>query len=299
MSDLYEKMTAYCEVRCDVPLSSLTTLRIGGTARYVACPGSLVALDGLMRVITEEKAAWKIFGKGSNLLCSDDAYDGVIIKLDSGFTHSYFEGDLLTAEAGASIIALASEAMRHSLSGLEFACGIPGTLGGALFMNAGAYKASMADLTEEVLVYRDGRIEWVKGEDCHFGYRCSDFQKHSDWIILGARLRLKPGIQQEISALMADRKERRMNTQPLNYPSCGSVFRNPEGHFAWKLIDGIGYRGKRKGGVLVTEKHPNFIVNENEATAQDYIEMVEEIRALVKENFGVDLKTEMELFNWH
>lgn len=298
MKNIYEELLGYSEVDVDHSLAAMTTLRIGGKASYTVYPENQVALDSIMRLIKERNLPYKVIGKGSDLLCSDDDFDGVVIRLDRHFHHSYFDDCVVSAQAGCSIILLAVEAMKRGLSGLEFASGIPGTIGGAIFMNAGAYKSSMSDILDEVLVLRDGTSEWIKAEECEFGYRSSIFQKHPEWIILGARIRLTPKDSRQISDLMEDRRKRRMASQPLDYPTCGSVFRNPEGMNAWQLIDGIGYRGKRIGDAMVSEKHCNFICNMGNAKAQDYLQLVHEIQQKVFEKYGVELHTEMELFNW-
>lgn len=288
----------YADAETGRSFSTMTTLRIGGKARYVLYPKTCTALDAVMNYLAGHDIPYKMLGKGSDILCSDRYYDGAVIRLDKHFNHSYFENEYLTAEAGSSIIALAAAAMNHSLSGLEFASGIPGTLGGALFMNAGAYRSSMSEIVTEVLVYRERRFEWITNEECGFGYRQSIFQKHPEWIILAARMKLTPAKEQVIHDLMENRRQRRMESQPLDFPSCGSVFRNPEGMNAWQLIDGIGYRGKTRGGACVSEKHCNFIVNTGNASAEDYLALVDEIIEKVRDKYGVELQTEMEKFNW-
>ena len=297
MSTLYEELAGICHTEKNVSFRKMTTLRVGGNAAYVVFPDNEVALDAVMRVIRKHGLTYKVLGKGSNLLCGDGDYDGVVIRLDRYFTDFFFAGNDVTVQAGCSIIALASEALKRSLSGLEFACGIPATVGGTVFMNAGAYKSSMSDVVEEVFVYRDGALCWMSSEECEFDYRTSVFQKHPDWIITAVRLHLTPKDADEIRSLMDSRRERRFATQPLNYPSCGSVFRNPEGMNSWKLIDGIGYRGHEHGGACVSEKHPNFIINKGDATARDYIELVEDIQKKVFDQYGILLRTEMEKFN--
>ena len=296
--DLYRKLKRLSAVETDQPLSKMTTLRIGGVAKYVVYPNSAVALDAVISLLKKENVPWKIIGKGSDLLCSDDPYDGVIVRLDRHFRNYYFDGDQVISQAGASIIALSVDAAKNGLSGLEFASGIPGTVGGAVFMNAGAYKASIADILDEVIVYRNCRMEWIPVEECGFSYRSSIFQQHPDWIIAAARMTLVPKDTKEIFSLMDDRRERRMKSQPLDQPSCGSVFRNPENVNAWQLIDGIGYRGKRLGGAVVSEKHCNFILNTDNASARDYLDLAREIQDKVREKYGIELQMEMERFNW-
>ena len=295
---IYEILSGLGEAQKDVPLSTMTTLRIGGESACVFYPETLVGLDLAIRFLNKENIPFKLIGKGSDILASDDRYEGVIIRLDKHFHTVYFCENEMISEAGSSIVGLANQAMKQGLSGLEFASGIPGTLGGGIFMNAGAYKSSFSAIVKEVLVYRNGRFEWLSNEDCEFSYRETVFGKHPDWIIVAARMELEPKDPAEISKLMEDRRQRRIASQPLEYPSCGSVFRNPEGMNAWQLIDGIGYRGKKHGGATVSPKHCNFIVNEDHATAAEYMQLVNEIIDKVKEKYGVDLVTEMEKFNW-
>ena len=298
MIDLYKELEALAEVEENIPLSKMTTLRIGGVARYVVYPENTLSLQGVMNKLNQYHIPYKVIGKGSNLLCSDEPYDGVIIRLDRHLCNAYFDNEHLVAEAGCSIIALSYEAMKNELSGLEFASGIPGTVGGVTFMNAGAYKSSMADIIDSVSVYRDGKIEWIQNADCGFSYRTSIFQKHPNWIILAVKMTLQKGDQKEIRELMDSRRERRMNSQPLDKHSAGSIFRNPEEIPAWKLIEGAGFRGKRIGDAVVSEKHVNFIVNENHASAKDFIALVTDVQKAVKDKYDIDLYMEVEKFNW-
>lgn len=298
MIDLYKELEALAEVEENIPLSKMTTLRIGGVARYVVYPENTLSLQGVMNKLNQYHIPYKVIGKGSNLLCSDEPFDGVIIRLDRHLCNAYFDNEHLVAEAGCSIIALSYEAMKNELSGLEFASGIPGTVGGVTFMNAGAYKSSMADVIDSVSVYHDGKIEWIQNADCGFSYRTSIFQKHPDWIILAVKMTLQKGDQKEIRELMDSRRERRMNSQPLDKHSAGSIFRNPEEIPAWKLIEGAGFRGKRIGDAVVSEKHVNFIVNENHASAKDFITLVTDVQKAVKDKYDIDLYMEVEKFNW-
>ncbi len=295
--ELFEKLKRIAEVERDVPLSAMTTLRIGGPARFVAYPDSMVALDALMRLLKEESVPFKVIGKGSNLLCSDRVYEGVVIRLDK-FDDFYFLGNDLIAQSGCSIIALSYQAMKQGLSGLEFASGIPASVGGVTFMNAGAYKRSMSDVIDSVFVYRDEKFEWISNQECEFSYRHSIFHSHPDWLIIAVRIHLESAPVSEIRDLMDSRRKRRMDSQPLDKASAGSVFQNPAEMPAWQLIDGIGYRGYRVGGAMVSEKHVNFIVNEDHATAEDFLTLVNEIKRLVKERYDISLHMEVERFNW-
>lgn len=294
LTDVFAKLGT---VEVDRPLASMTTLHIGGEAAYVVYPDSMLALEALLAILQTEQIPFKVIGNGSNLLCSDARFDGVIIHLKN-FSASFFLGCDLIAEAGCSIIALSYKAMEQGLSGLEFASGIPGTVGGTVYMNAGAYLSDMSAVLESVFVLRDGQFGWMKKEECGFSYRTSLFQAHPEWIVLAVRIRLSPSDKDEIRALMDSRRQRRMASQPLNMPSAGSVFRNPTDHQAWKLIDGIGYRGHRIGGAMVSEKHGNFIVNADHATGRDFLTLVEEIQEKVRKKYQYELHLEVEKFNW-
>lgn len=298
MNSLYEELIKYCEVECDMPLSKMTTLRLGGSAKYVVYPRNIIELEETMRTIKEHQVPYKVLGKGSNILCSDADYDGVIIRLERTFDKCYIDEDLVTVQAGLSIITVAYEAMKHGLTGLEFASGIPGSVGGVTYMNAGAYKSNMANVIEEVFVYRHGVFEWMKSEECQFAYRHSIFREHPDWIIVATKIRLQKGDETTIREMMDERRERRLQTQPLEYPSVGSVFKNPTDMFAWQIIEELGYRGTWHGGAYVSDKHANFIVNGNHATAKEFYELICAIQKDAKEKLNRELIMEVEKFNW-
>lgn len=298
MKNIYESLKEFGQVEEYVPLSKMTTLHIGGLARYVAYPSNTVALDGMLRIIKNAGIPFKLIGKGSNLLCSDKLFDGVIIRLDHHFNDYYIRDHKIVAQSGCSIIMLAYQAMKHGLTGLEFASGIPGTVGGTTFMNAGAYRSSVSEIIDGVFVYREGRFEWLTKEECEFEYRTSVFQKHHDWIVVAVQYNLKHGDQDEIRELMESRRERRMKSQPLDKRSAGSTFRNPTSKPAWELIEGIGYRGHHVGDAAVSEKHVNFLINEDKATASDFMQLVSEIQERVKDKYDIDLSMEVEKFNW-
>ncbi|MEG0313906.1 MAG: UDP-N-acetylmuramate dehydrogenase [Erysipelotrichaceae bacterium] len=299
MKDLIEELKNYADIEEDENLKKHTTFRIGGNAKYFIYPKSEIVLKEIFNILEKHNIPHKIFGKGSNILCSDNDYEGAIICLDRYFQDYYFEeNNSCIVQAGASIILLAHEAMKNSLSGLEFASGIPGTLGGAIYMNAGAYKSDIAELVESVYVHINGENKWLNKEELEFSYRTSIFQKQQEWIILGAKLILKPAQQTDILNLMDKRRKRRLESQPLTLPSAGSIFRNPNEISAWEMIDKLGLRGYQIGGAQLSSKHPNFIVNINEAKASDVIELINKVQEEVKKQYNIELKTEVEKFNW-
>lgn len=298
MSELLNTLQQYGNVDTDAVLQRMTTFRIGGKADFVVYPKNMIALAEVIQLLKKENIPFKVLGKGSNILCSDEDFHGVIIRLDRTFNEYYYNENMVVAQAGVSLIALAYDAMKRGLSGLEWACGIPGTVGGAIFMNAGAYKSSMKEIVTEVLIYRDGDFVWMSNEECGFDYRKSVFQSHPDWLVVAVRMQLQEGNINEIRELVDNRKARRMETQPLEYPSAGSVFRNPEGSFAWKYIDELGLRGKQIGGAQISSKHSNFIVNVGGACASDVMALVKMINDGMQERYGFTLKMEVEKFNW-
>ncbi len=299
MDRTLEKLSAHGDVETNEPLAKHTTFKIGGEARYFVYPKNELSLLRVIEICKENKLPYQVFGKGSNILCSDAYYDGVVICLDRYFNEMQFQEDgSVYAQAGVSLILLAHEAMKMSLSGLEFASGIPATLGGAIYMNAGAYKSNMANVIQKVYVLKEDCCEWMDVTQLEYRYRHSIFHEHRDWIIVGASLKLTKGEQSEIKALMDSRRERRMMSQPLDKPNAGSMFRNPDAYPAWQLIEEIGYRGKRVGGAMVSDKHANFIVNVGNASAQDVISLVVEIQKEVQEKYQVEMKMEVEKFNW-
>ena len=295
-----ERLEAYADVKQNEPMKLHTTYRIGGVVDYFISPKSDVALMRIIDILNQEQIPFYVLGRGSNLLFGDDDFHGAIINLDRTLNEYYFEpGGTVVAQAGCSIIRLANEAMKNSLSGLEFASGIPGSVGGALFMNAGAYKSDVSQILVDVCVLKDNKIEWIKKEELDYSYRHSIFQKNRNWTILAGRFQLKEKNKEEILELMNSRKERRIASQPLNRPCAGSTFRNPVEMPAWKIIDELGFRGKICGGAQVSEKHSNFIVNVDNAKAQDVYTLICEIKKKAKEVYNIDLITEVEFLNWN
>lgn len=294
-----DRLMQYGDVECNESLKKHTTFRIGGKAKYYVYPRNELGLLRIIELAKEMGLPFKLFGKGSNILAGDNDYEGIVIGLDRYFNDFSFEEDgTCVVQAGTSIILLAQEAMKHGFTGLEFASGIPGTLGGAIYMNAGAYKSDISSIMKEVYVMEeDGTCEWKSVDTLDFAYRHSIFQSHPNWIILGARLKLELGDQEEIRALMDSRRQRRLESQPLNFPCAGSIFRNPTNQFAWQLIEELGLRGKQIGGAKVSEKHANFIVNANEAKAEDVVSLIQLIQKEAKDTYGIDLIPEVEWFN--
>ena len=279
----------------NVPLNEYTTYRVGGIGMALVIVDDQDCLIKLVRYLEEQKIQWKILGNGSNLIFQDGFYDGVLIRLNH-LNQIKIDGTEIFVEAGYPLPKLALKAAKASLTGLEFAAGIPGTVGGALFMNAGAYKSDMGYIVKEV-TFLDENLELrtFTNQECDFHYRTSYFKKNPKCICLSAKITLRHGMKEAILAVMEDRRKRRVESQPLEYPSAGSVFRNPEGDYAGRLIESLGYKGKMYGGAMVSEKHANFIINKNHATANDIIGLIYDIQKRVKKEYGIDLKLEQEI----
>jgi len=280
-------------VECNQPLSACTSFRIGGPADYLASPTSAGQVDSLVRAARDLSLPVTFIGHGTNLLVRDGGVRGLVIRLGPGLARIDVAPPRVRAEAGAKVRDLCEAAAEHALTGLEFAIGIPGTLGGALAMNAGAYGGSIGDLVREVRAVRtDGESRVFRPDDCAFGYRTSVFRAEG-WIALEATLELAPGDAAAIRERHQDYCTRRRATQPLDVPSAGSVFKRPEGHFAGPLIESAGLKGTRIGGAQVSEKHANFIVNTGDATAADVLALIDLVADRVFEVHGVRLEPEV------
>lgn len=293
-----EILKGFGDLQENVSLSKLTTLKIGGDVKALLYPNNMLGLLAAVKHCNKEGIQYKVLGHGSNILASDDDYDGLIIKLSRTLSDVFYLDNEVFVEAGASLVALSDLSMKRSLSGLEWAAGIPATLGGAIFMNAGAYKVSMSDILSEVLVLKEDQFVWMSNDECQFSYRTSIFQQNPQWVILAAKLSLKPAQLEEIKAVMDRRKHQRLSTQPLDSASCGSTFRNPEGHASWKLIDECGLRGFGIGGAKVSSKHSNFLINTGLAKAEDMLKLIQLVKQSVKNKHNIDLQLEVEPFNW-
>lgn len=294
---MISKLQEYGTVSFDKSFKQLTTLRVGGRVKIYFEPIDIRNFVFAIRLIKEHKYNFKIIGFGSNLLCSDKDYDGVVIRL-TNLNHFEINGNELYSEAGAPIATVANFAINNGLSGLQFATGIPAMVGGATFMNAGAYNEKISDVVQSVLVYKDDSLVWIDKADLNYAYRTSLFQEQKDWIIIAVNFVLKEDKISRLKEISIDRNKRRWDTQPINFPNCGSVFRNIDNYQVWKLVDDLKLRGKQIGGAQVSEKHSNFIVNINNSKASDVNDLIELIVDKSKREKNIDLKLEVERFNW-
>ncbi len=298
MLEILQKLVGAEQVWEQEPMKNHTTFRVGGPARYLVEPGSAGELIKVIGACLEAGMPYTVVGNGSNLLVSDAGYDGVVIHLFKNMSQIWVQGNFITAEAGALLVRVSNEACREGLAGLEFASGIPGTVGGALVMNAGAYGGEMKDVVCCVKVLAaDGWIREYTGEEMDFGYRRSRIAEGRD-IVLEAEFRLRPGKTEEIRARMEELREQRVKKQPLEYASAGSTFKRLEGYFAGKLIEDAGLRGFRIGDAQVSEKHCGFVINRGNATAAQIAEVIEEVKKRVYADSGVRLKTEVKYLGW-
>ena len=275
------------------PMARHTTFRIGGPADYFVELGSIEQIRAAIQVCREENLPWFVLGRGSNLLVSDKGYRGVILSIYKDFQKTEIQGETVTVQAGVLLTTLSGKVLDASLTGLEFASGIPGTIGGAVVMHAGAYGGEMKDIVRKVTVLdQDGEVRTLTCGEMQFGYRTS-LAKKKGYIVLGAELTLKQGEKEKIREEMQTLKAKRIEKQPLEFPSAGSTFKRPEGYFAGKLIMDAGLRGAAVGGAQVSEKHCGFVVNTGNATAADVRELMRQVQGKVQEQFGVHLEPEV------
>lgn len=280
-------------IKIDEPMAKHTTFRVGGNADFFAEIGSPEELAGVIRYLKQTERTYLVVGNGSNLLVGDKGYEGVILHLGSRFDKIEIKDGTVTAQAGALLSATAKAAAGAGLCGLEFASGIPGAIGGAVVMNAGAYGGEMKQVVSGVTVMNEaGELMELDNETMEFGYRTSII-KSRPFIVLEARFQLMPGDPVKIKEKMEDFAGRRRSKQPLEYPSAGSAFKRPEGYFAGKLIMDAGLRGYRIGGAQVSEKHCGFIINIGNATAADISELMDAVVERVRDQFSVTLEPEI------
>jgi UDP-N-acetylmuramate dehydrogenase len=297
--NMYNKLSEYISedrIKYNEPLANHTSFKIGGPADALV---TVENEDELAKVITfakEENIDYFLLGNGSNVLASDEGFRGIIIKLGGDFLEATVDGEIIKAGAGITLSKLAGLAMNSSLTGLEFASGIPGTLGGALFMNAGAYGGEMKLVVTKVTVLNldseSGEIIELTNEEMKFGYRHS-ILKEKNYLALSCEMKLEKGDKETIAAYMRELALKRKEKQPLEYPSAGSTFKRPEGYFAGKLIEDAGLGGYTVGGAQVSEKHKGFVINKGGATAKDVKELVEHVIKTIKEKDNVTLEPEV------
>lgn len=297
MDIVYEKL---CEivgksnVYTEEDMRKHTTFKAGGKAKYFVTPDSIEIIKELILYL-RDNIPYYVIGNGSNLLVRDEGYDGVIIKLGQKFAKYTIENNSIKCQSGAFVSKIANEACEHGLSGLEFAAGIPGMIGGAAAMNAGAYDGEFKDVIENVTVMdKNGNIIVLSNEDMHFGYRKS-IVWDKEYIVLEVSIILEKGEKNIIREKMEKFLTARREKQPLEYPSAGSTFKRPEGYFAGKLIMDAGLRGYSVGDACVSEKHCGFVINRGNAKAADIIKLINDIKKIVKDKYDVELETEVKI----
>lgn len=294
---LYEQLCRIAgkeNVYPDEPMKKHVTFRIGGPADFLVTPHEAEEIAKLIQYCRGEEIPWYLLGNGSNLLVSDQGVRGVVIQLFKNYNRVTAEGTLIRAQAGALNSVVAKRALEAYLTGYEFAAGIPGTVGGAAVMNAGAYGGEMKDILRQVTVLdREGHKKVLDASQLELGYRTSVIAQKG-YVVLEAVFELKTGDPEAIRARMEELKEKRVSKQPLEYPSAGSTFKRPEGYFAGKLIMDSGLRGFSVGDAQVSEKHCGFVINRGNATARDVAELMARVQETVREKFGVELEPEVK-----
>ncbi|KMY49357.1 UDP-N-acetylmuramate dehydrogenase [Peribacillus loiseleuriae] len=284
------------KVRENEPLANHTTMKVGGPADIFIEPSSLENLEKTMEIIKENNIEWRAIGRGSNLLVSDQGIKGAVIKLGKGLDSLKIEGTDITVGAGFSLVSLSVQISRKGLSGLEFASGIPGSVGGAVYMNAGAHGSDISKVLKKAyILFDDGTLQWLSAEEMEFSYRTSTLQKKRPGIVLAAVFQLKTGNREEIVSAMQNNKNYRKETQPYDKPCAGSIFRNPLPQYAGQLVQDAGLKGHVIGGAKISEMHGNFIVNTGEGSAEDVLALIQHVKNTVYEIFGVKLETEVEI----
>lgn len=276
-------------------MANHTTFKCGGNASVYIAPNSIDELVKVLEVLRQENYPHMVIGNGSNLLVKDEGYKGAIVEVDKKISEIDVRGEEMIVEAGAKLSKVATVAMENDLAGFEFAHGIPGNMGGAVVMNAGAYGGEMKDVLKWVkVVDKNGEIKTLENEELELGYRTSRVMKEK-MIVLEACIKLELGIMGEVADVMALLMSKRKASQPLEYPSAGSTFKRPEGYYAGKLVQDSGMKGYRVGDAMVSEKHSGFVINCGNATSTEVIQVIKDVQAKVKEEFGVDLEPEVRI----
>lgn len=292
--DKLEEIVGKDKIKYNEKMSKYTTMRVGGPCDCIVFPDEISKIKEVIDFCKNENITFFVIGNGSNLLVKDEGIHGVVIKLGHRFSKIELDGEYILAYAGATMPALSQLAKKNSLKGLEFACGIPGTIGGGVKMNAGAYGSQISDILYEV-TYMDEKeeIKTIKNKDCSFGYRKSIFTINPNYVILSAKFKLERGNIDEIENKMKENSLARKTKQPLEYPNFGSVFKRPEGYFVGKLVDDAGLRGYKIGGAQVSTKHTGFIVNVDNATCKDVLDLIGYVQTTVYNKFNVKLTPEV------
>lgn len=292
--DKLEEIVGKDKVKYNEKMSKYITMRVGGPCDCIVFPDEISKIKEVIDFCKNENITFFVIGNGSNLLVKDEGIRGVVIKLGHRFGKIEIDGEYILAYAGATMPTLSQLAKKNSLKGLEFACGIPGTIGGGVKMNAGAYGSQISDILYEV-TYMDEReeIKTIKNKDCSFGYRKSIFTINPNYVILSAKFKLERGNIDEIENKMKENSLARKTKQPLEYPNFGSVFKRPEGYFVGKLVDDAGLRGYKIGGAQVSTKHTGFIVNVDNATCKDVLDLIGYVQTTVYNKFNVKLTPEV------
>lgn len=283
------------KVLLDAPMANYTTWRIGGPADCLVLPADAADISACLAFGKEQGIPVLVIGNGSNLLVLDGGIRGIVVRIGEGMSNFRVEGNRITAQPGLILAKLAREASKRGLTGLSWAAGIPASLGGAALMNAGAFGHSFYEIVERVTVFdQDLHLHTIARENLTYGYRRTSLQENG-YVVVEIVLGLRPGdpkvLMEEVEAKLACRREK----QPLEYPSCGSVFKNPPGDHAGRLVEACGLRGYGQGGAAVSQKHGNFIVNLNKATAADVLAVMAHVRATVKDRFGLELEPEVKI----
>lgn len=295
MNNNLEKIISKSKIMYNEPMSKHTTMKVGGNADILVLPSNTEEIIKVIKYAKENNIPIKVLGNGSNVVVSDDGIEGIVIKITSNMSDIKVIKEFVTVSSGMTMPKLAVILKQHLLGGFEFACGIPGTIGGAVKMNAGAYNGQISDVLVSCK-YLDENLEIkeVENKDINFGYRHSIFIENPNLIILEAKFKFFKSNLEDIECKMDENNNSRKTKQPLEYPSAGSVFRRPVGYFVGKLVDDSNLRGTLVGGAQISEKHAGFIINKNNATCKDIQDLIKVVQKTVFEKFGVELKTEVE-----
>ena len=289
-----EEILSKDSIKYNEPMKKHTTMKVGGPCDCMIEPSSIEEIQKVLEYVKENNIKYYIIGNGSNLLVKDEGVHALIIKIANKFSGFKVNGEYIKAYSGCSVPKLSQIAKENSLSGLEFACGIPGSVGGGIRMNAGAYGSEMVNVVEKVgFLDENGNLKEIDGKDAHFTYRHSMFVDNPQYVVVYAIYKLQKGNKDEISKIMEENMNSRKQKQPIEYPNFGSVFKRPEGYFVGKLVDDCGLKGYKIGGAQVSTKHSGFMINTGDATCKDVLDLIEYVKEKVYEKFNVKLQEEV------